>query len=256
MTSGTGSKEKKEKNNRKPLGESIENKLMTFIIDEPINVGSKLPNEFELAERFGVSRSTIREVVKSLCSKGILDVRRGSGTYVVSRSIPVYDPLGISQQEDKYSLALDLCDVRLMLEPKIAAKAAVNATDEERIRLREVCDEVEKLYIQNKNHIPKDTEFHTLLATCSKNRVVESLIPIIQNSVAAFANITHETLKRETLETHRAIVQAVFDRDPDGAEYAMMMHLNYTRQQIMKLKNKKKVKDKSKLSDDYAKLFD
>lgn len=231
----------KEVANRKPLGEKIENKLMNYIIEEPINIGSKLPNEFELAERFGVSRSTIREVVKSLCSKGILDVRRGSGTYVVSRNIPVYDPLGISQKEDKYSLALDLCDVRLMLEPKIAAKAAVNATDEERILLKQVCDEVERLYMQGKNHIAKDTEFHTLLAKCSKNQVVESLIPIVQNAVAAFANITHDTLKRETLETHRAIVQAVMDRDPDGAEYAMIMHLNYTRQQIMKLKKKKKV---------------
>lgn len=231
----------KEVANRKPLGEKIENKLMNYIIEEPINIGSKLPNEFELAERFGVSRSTIREVVKSLCSKGILDVRRGSGTYVVSRNIPVYDPLGISQKEDKYSLALDLCDVRLMLEPKIAAKAAVNATEEERILLKQVCDEVERLYMQGKNHIAKDTEFHTLLAKCSKNQVVESLIPIVQNAVAAFANITHDTLKRETLETHRAIVQAVMDRDPDGAEYAMIMHLNYTRQQIMKLKKTKKV---------------
>lgn len=244
MASEAGKVDKKEKINRKLLGEKIENQLMNYILEEPVNVGSKLPNEFDLAERFGVSRSTIREVVKSLCSKGILDVRRGSGTYVVSRNIPVYDPLGISKKEDKYSLALDLCDVRLMLEPKIAAKAAVNATDEERILLREVCDEVEKLYMQDKNHIPKDTEFHTLLAKCSKNQVVESLIPIIQNSIAAFANITHETLKRETIETHRAIVQSVWDHDPDGAEYAMLMHLNYTRQQIMKLKSRKKAKEK------------
>ena len=60
---------------------------MNFILEEPLEVGQKIPNEFELAEKFGVGRSTIREAVKGLVSKGILEVRRGSGTYVISTSI-------------------------------------------------------------------------------------------------------------------------------------------------------------------------
>lgn len=55
---------------------------MEYILNEPVAIGEKLPNEFELAEKFGVGRSTIREAVKSLVSKGVLEVRRGSGTYV------------------------------------------------------------------------------------------------------------------------------------------------------------------------------
>ena len=57
---------------------------MDYILQEPVNVGDKIPNEFELAEMFGVGRSTIRETVKSLVSKGVLEVRRGDGTYVIS----------------------------------------------------------------------------------------------------------------------------------------------------------------------------
>ena len=75
-----------EKVGKKLLGSQIEDSLMEYILNEPVAIGEKLPNEFELAEKFGVGRSTIREAVKSLVSKGVLEVRRGSGTYVVSTS--------------------------------------------------------------------------------------------------------------------------------------------------------------------------
>ncbi len=70
--------------NRKLLASQVEEELMDYILQEPVNVGDKIPNEFELAEMFGVGRSTIRETVKSLVSKGVLEVRRGDGTYVIS----------------------------------------------------------------------------------------------------------------------------------------------------------------------------
>lgn len=83
-----------EKVGKKLLGSQIEDSLMEYILNEPVAIGEKLPNEFELAEKFGVGRSTIREAVKSLVSKGVLEVRRGSGTYVVSTSSLEEDPLG------------------------------------------------------------------------------------------------------------------------------------------------------------------
>ena len=114
-----------EKVGKKLLGSQIEDSLMEYILNEPVAIGEKLPNEFELAEKFGVGRSTIREAVKSLVSKGVLEVRRGSGTYVVSTSSLEEDPLGLGRFEDKYHLALELFEVRLMLEPEIAALASM-----------------------------------------------------------------------------------------------------------------------------------
>ncbi|MDO5551861.1 MAG: GntR family transcriptional regulator, partial [Lachnospiraceae bacterium] len=172
-----------EKADKKLLGQQIEEELMNYIQQEPIEVGQKIPNEFELAEMFGVGRSTIREAVKGLVSKGILEVRRGSGTYVISICSPEEDPLGLSKLQDKYMLALELFDVRLMLEPEIASRAAERADEEDLKQLKRLCDETEQLYLENKNHIPKDIEFHTCIAKCSKNRVVETLIPIINSAV-------------------------------------------------------------------------
>lgn len=234
-----------EKVSKKLLGSQVEDELMNYILQEPIEIGQKIPNEFELAEMFGVGRSTIREAVKGLVSKGILEVRRGSGTFVISTYTMEDDPLGLSKFEDKFKLALELFDVRLMIEPEIAALACDYAEPEEKERLKNLCDEVEWIYKSGKNHIKKDIEFHTCIAQCSKNRVVETLIPVINTAVMTFANLTHRTLMKETLETHRAVTDAILKGDSVGARCAMIMHLTYNRQSLIKMmESKKKMQEK------------
>lgn len=228
---------------RKPLSEQIEDELFYYILEKPIQIGERIPNEFELGEQFGVGRSTVREAVKGLVSKGILEVRRGSGTFVVSTSSIDNDPLGLSKLEDKYKLALELFDVRLMLEPEIASQAAENASPEELEELVRLCDETEALYLAGKNHTQKDVEFHTCIAKCSGNRVVEMLIPVINTAVVTFANLTHRKLMQETIDTHRALTEAITAKDPVGAKCAMVMHLTYNRQFLMKkMKDNKDVR--------------
>lgn len=231
-----------EKVSKKLLGSQVEDELMNFILREPIEVGQKIPNEFELAEKFGVGRSTVREAVKGLVSKGILEVRRGSGTFVISTYTLEDDPLGLSKFEDKFKLALELFDVRLMLEPEIASLACDYATEEEKKQLQQLCDEVEQVYKSGKNHIEKDIEFHTCIARCSKNRVVETLIPVINTAVMTFANLTHRTLMQETIDTHRAITDAIIKGDSVGAKCAMIMHLTYNRQSLIRMLEEKKRK--------------
>ena len=233
---------------KKTLGQQTEDRLMKYILDNQISIGEKISNEFELAEIFGVGRSTVREAVKSLVSRGILEVRRGDGTYVVSTVYIENDVLGFGQIKDRYQLALDLFDVRLMIEPEIVTWACRKATKEQIVKLRELCDEVEMLYKQGHNHIHKDIEFHSYLAKLSGNMVVERLIPVINTSVVIFANITYRSLMQETLETHRAIVTSIEHKDPVGAKCAMSMHLTYNRQVIMELLEKRKKSGKRPLT--------
>ena len=91
-----------EKTERKPLGARVEEELMAYILGMPVAVGEKLPNEFELGQMFQAGRSTVREAVKSLVTRGILEVRRGDGTYVKSHRSLADDPLGLSRLDDKY----------------------------------------------------------------------------------------------------------------------------------------------------------
>lgn len=229
-----------EKMEKKLLGCRVEDALLDYILQEPIEIGQKIPNEYELAEKFGVGRSTVREAVKGLVSKGILEVRRGSGTFVVSTSSLEEDPLGLSRFPDRYKLALELFDVRLMIEPEIAVQACENATEEELDQLQKLCAEVEELCRSGEDHTAKDVEFHTCIARCSKNRVVELLVPVINSAVVTFANLTQRSLKEETIITHREILDSILRKDAVGARCAMVMHLTYNRQAIIRLIDEQK----------------
>ena len=220
---------------KKTLGQQTEDQLMKYILDNQIAIGEKIPNEFELAGIFDVGRSTIREAVKGLVSRGILEVRRGDGTYVISTSYMENDVLGFGRIRDKYQLALDLFEVRLIIEPEVVTWACKRATEEQIDKAEQLCDEIEKLYNQGVDHIYKDIEFHCFLAKLSGNVVVERLLPVINTAVVTFANITYRSLKNETLTTHRAIVKALRTRDAVGARCAMIMHLTYNRQVIIEL---------------------
>ena len=216
----------------KLLAEQVQEQIFQYILKTPVALGDRLPNEFELGEKFGVGRSTVREAVKLLISRGILEVRRGSGTYVVSTTPMDLDPLGLGAVEDKMALAMDLVNVRMILEPGIAEMAAMNATARDVERLRELCAVIEQKIETGENYIEEDIAFHTAVAKCSGNMVVEQLVPIIDTAVMMFVNVTHRKLTQETIMTHRAVTDAIAERDPMGAKSAMMMHMTFNRNMI------------------------
>ena len=189
------------------LTERIEDHLFQYILDERLAVGAKLPNEYELADRFGVSRGTIRESLMPLKA----------------------DPMGLAAIEDRIQLALDLTDVRLMLEPAIAELAARNRTEEEAQRLTEYCDAVRRRIQAGEDYLIEDMRFHWYLAKCSHNMVVEPLMPIIDAAVVSIANITRKELLTATVDTHQEILNGVLDQDPQAARAAVALHLEMNR---------------------------
>ena len=191
------------------LAEQVEEQLYEYITKLPLKAGDKLPNEFKLAEMFGVGRSTVREAVKLLVSRNVLETRRGSGTYVKDLVPTDLDPLNLRNVEDKVTLAMNLVDLRLILEPGIAELAAYNATDEEIEHLKDLCDTVEYKIEHDLYYIQDDIDFHTYIARCSKNKVVEQIISIIETAVLMFVNLTHRRLRQETIITHRAITKSI-----------------------------------------------
>ena len=217
------------------LAEQVEEQLYEYITKLPMKAGDKLPNEFKLAEMFGVGRSTVREAVKLLVSRNVLETRRGSGTYVKDLVPTDLDPLNLRNAEDKVTLAMNLVDLRLILEPGIAELAAYNATDEEIEHLKDLCDTVEYKIDHDLYYIQDDIDFHTYIARCSKNKVVEQIISIIETAVLMFVNLTHRRLRQETIITHRAITKSIAEHDPVGARSAMTMHISYNRAAIKEI---------------------
>ncbi|MFL3710806.1 FadR/GntR family transcriptional regulator [Vagococcus salmoninarum] len=210
---------------KQPLSERVADDIQEMIISQKYLVGERLANEFELAEELKVGRNTIREAIKLLASKNIVEIRRGKGTFVSERPGLIDDPLGLSFLSNQAFLSADLLEVRQIIEPAIAKLAARNRTSENIDDMLASCLAVEEAIALGKNHTEEDMLFHTAIAKGTQNQVIPNLIPIIHSSISAFIEETNNVLKQETITTHREILAAIKSGSEEQAEEAMKEHL-------------------------------
>ena len=211
-----GRKLKSIDSNNKLLPEKVSEQIVQLISDRKLKAGEKLPNEFEMAEQFNVGRGTFVSE-----TPGLMD-----------------DPLGFAFMEDKKSLALDICEVRMMIEPEIAALAALRATREQVEKIEEYAKEVEELFNQGKPYLEKDILFHAEIARATGNQVTTNLMPVIQSGISLFIDVTDYSIANKTIVTHREVLEAIKRHDPEGASEAMKRHLENNRIQIKLLMKK------------------
>lgn len=218
-----------EGKNNKTLVDQAADKIVQLILDRHIDIGERLPNEYELAQVLEISRNTLREAIRLLVSRNVLEVRQGSGTYVSDKRGVPEDPLGLTFMDHDLKLALDLLDIRLMLEPEICAIAAQKATEEQIRTLKDMAADMTELIQSGQDYFTLDIQMHQYLAECSGNSVLKNLIPIIVSSVRVDIAVTNDEHRHLTLQHHREIVDAIARHDPAGARYGMFSHLNVNR---------------------------
>ena len=217
----------------KPLTQMAAEDIIKLIKENEMEPGDRLENEYELAKRLNVGRGTVREAIRSLVSRNILEVRQGAGTFVSYKNGIPEDPLGLAFEGTAENLAFDMIEVRLMLEPEIAARAAMNATKKQIDIMMEQCQKVEDLIRANKPYRQEDALFHQRIAECSGNRVVGKLIPVITSSVQLNIGVTRDKYKMQTIIEHRNIAEAIAQGDVYRAKYSMISHLNILRSGIL-----------------------
>ena len=211
----------------KTLAEQVANGIMNLIQETPYKAGDKLPTEKELCERTGAGRNTVREALKILASRNVLEIRQGAGTFVSEKQGIPDDPLGFSMVNDHVKLTRDLLQVRIMLEPQIAALAAQCAKEHEIKELEEILEEMEAAMKKREDYSELDTKFHTKIAQCTHNIVMENLLPVIGKGVAVFAREVAQTEYDRTWISHRKIFCYIRDHKPFEAEMEMQYHLLY-----------------------------
>ena len=217
------------KSSSKTLPERVADQIRQLIIDHHMENGDQLPNEFELAQQLNVSRGSVREAVKLLVARNVLELRRGKGTFIADNTGVVDDPFGFAYLEDEPRLANELMDIRRQLEPWIAAKAAEQANDQDIAELRVLQYKVEELIQSGQDHLAADQQLHIRIADCTDNRVLRELVPVITYSVHIFGKLTQRRLRQETIDTHAAVVDAIAAHDPEAAREAMQEHLKHNR---------------------------
>ena len=211
----------------KTLAEQVADGIMNLIQETPYKAGDKLPTEKELCESTGAGRNTVREALKILASRNVLEIRQGAGTFVSEKQGIPDDPLGFSMVNDHVKLTRDLLQVRIMLEPQIAALAAQCAKEHEIRELEEILEEMEAAMKKREDYSELDTKFHTKIAQCTHNIVMENLLPVIGKGVAVFAREVAQTEYDRTWISHRKIFCYIRDHKHFEAEMEMQYHLLY-----------------------------
>lgn len=220
----------------KTLAEQTAGQLTAYITKHELKKGDKLPNEYELAHLLKVGRSTLREAIRILAARNALVVRHGSGTYISDMAGASDDPLGLALIQDKGKLALDLLEIRLMIEPKIAGMAAENRSEEGLAEMQLACEKMEALIQQHQPYAEYDRKFHTLIAKRSGNLVMPTLIPTIYDSIDVIIDLFHhKPLSQETIEIHNEIHEAIRSHDVNSAYDAMTLHLILNRRHLKKM---------------------
>ncbi|RCW37355.1 FadR/GntR family transcriptional regulator [Marinilabilia salmonicolor] len=205
------------------LSQKIERKVEEAIRQKKLLSGAKLPSEKELCELFGVSRTALREALRRLNARGLIEIKKGSGMYV--SEIKIED--AIKSLNLYYDLSFDsdlisqIIDVRRIFEPQISRLAARNRTDEDIKILEQVIEELETCDPDNtQQEVDTINRFHMSLAKATGNPIIiislepiYSLLPRMRNFI--YANVEGE--KEFTIEAQKKILDAVKTRNEDGA---------------------------------------
>jgi GntR family transcriptional repressor for pyruvate dehydrogenase complex len=215
------------------LYEQIVQQIEASVLDGTLKPGDQLPAERELAQRLGVSRTAVREAVKALREKGLVEAYSGRGTFVTDGTSQAarqsFDLMvKIGQQEGSPHLA----ELRLILEPGIAALAAERVKDEDLAAMREAVAVMERSQKDPEAYIEADLDFHLALAEAVANPLILSLIDSIvgllrQQRIKIF-NVEGGPQRGQV--HHKRILEGVERRDPEMARAAMRAHLEQVRQ--------------------------
>lgn len=223
------------------LYELVADQIRDLIASGAIQVGERLPAERELAKNLGVSRIVIREAVKILRSEGIIDIRPGSGTYVLEPNANYASSalMGFLRMRRGNDSFLKLLEVRKTLEIDIAGCAASKATPADCDRLEELIQWMERHRNDAAKYAESDHAFHIRLATSTHNELYELLLKPIAGLLYDFRVLLHSRDPVRTVdagvEQHREILRAVRERHVTRAKRAMRDHLCESRSIFLKI---------------------
>jgi GntR family transcriptional repressor for pyruvate dehydrogenase complex len=215
------------------VADKVADQLKKLISDGVVKVGDRLPPERELAEQMGVSRASVREALQQLEMQGMLEIVHGGGSIV--RNITgqeIRRTLELFLERDPKRV-LELAELRAFMEAWAAKEAAKHRTEAELETMRGYLEEMERDFEKGQIRYDVDFKYHTEIAASTHNTIYLHLIDNIYNLISYSIKVHREEVftgrgDQETiLNQHRAIYNAIRDRNPEAAEVAMKEHLGF-----------------------------
>ena len=212
------------------LSSQVAEQIQQFILSRDLKPGERLPTERELGDTFKVSRTVIREAIRTLEARGLVTTHTGSGTYVrAMQGKDVASSLGMFINSQRKPFSLDaLMEVRQVLEIEMAKLAALRATDE---NIKQLENNLEMMCqtIADPDEFSKwDLEFHLVLADACGNQLFGIILEPLTESFfeLIWTGTTTPGAAQDACQFHREILDCVKQKDSEGAVKAMRAHLD------------------------------
>ena len=198
--------------------------------------GDQIPPERELAERFRVSRTSVREALRALEMQGVIDSRQGGGTFVRTADVDMLvGPLAWAILRGRRELA-EVLEVRELIEPGIARLAAIRAKAEHVSELESLLERQRECIAAERSFVEEDTAFHYTLAKAADNQILLRLhnviLDMLRESRQSYLHVPNRP--QMSLRGHEAMLGAVKARDADAAYRASLAHITEVRDGILK----------------------
>ena len=217
------------------LYEEVVGQLHQLIDDGKLKAGDRLPSERELAETFRVSRSSVREAIKTLENEGMVITRPGSGSFITAVNVEAIIPQLASLLSRGKDVLVDLFEMRCLVEPSIAALAAERATPADILRLKQICGEQEQQISRDTSAVDSDAAFHLTIGQATHNAALQRLVASIVEILKPIREKSLQTPGRahKSLASHREILVAIERHDPELARQAMQRHIQAVEQNVL-----------------------
>ena len=204
-------------------------------IAEELKPGDLLPPERQLVQMLGVSRSSVRDAIRSLELRGLLEPRQGIGTVVCSPDAAPDNPLATALLE-KRKMVADLLDMRNMIAPPLAGRAALHISRDEIAEMEEILVRQEAKVRGGNLGIEEDSEFHYSIALASNNTAVLKVVDVLMDLLRETRERTLQVERRQekSLAGHHRILSALKRGDAAAAEAAMRQHLHEVESIVLK----------------------
>ncbi|MFG2824761.1 FadR/GntR family transcriptional regulator [Kitasatospora sp. NPDC048365] len=226
-------------NRRSLRRHEVAERIKRYIIDERLRPGDLIPTENELCEALGVSRSSVREAVKTLDALDIVEVRHGHGTYVgglsMSALVEGLTFRGLLSPEDDFKVLEELIDVRELLERGMARRILDTLHADHIDSLEELVGEMEERLARGEDIVAADRRFHALLLDPLGNDLVSQFSSAcwdVYGVVSPHLQVITKADEIDTIAAHRDIIAAVRAFDPAAFDGAVERHYKPARRRI------------------------
>jgi GntR family transcriptional regulator, transcriptional repressor for pyruvate dehydrogenase complex len=207
--------------------EEIVRQVKQLIAEGKLKSGDQLPPERDLAEKFLVSRTSVREALRALESVGLIEIRPGEGTFVREISVDaLVEPLALVLLSQR-AMIEELFEARRLLEPAIAGLAARRATKDEIQEMERILDAQAQEIKRGNTGLAQDAAFHAAIGTAAHNRAITRIVHAVMDLLAQSREESLGTPGRPTRshEDHRRILAGIGAGDAAAAERAMRDHV-------------------------------